>query len=596
VPNGITQLLKAKCEEVFGTDLRSLAALRVGVSILILFDLAQRAGDLVAHYTDFGTVPRIAIIEQLVSRWYVSLHLISGVWQVQALLFIIAGLFGLAMLVGYRTTLVTIGSWIFLTSLQTRNPIVGHGGDMFLRVVLFWAMFLPWGSCYSVDSAWNLSYTKNPRNFLSWGTVAYVMQIVFVYWFTFILKSGREWWSEGSAIYYALSIDYYATSIGQFLLQFPWLMQMTTYGVLWFEALGPLLLLSPLWTGPSRSAAILGFWMLHFGILLTLALGLFPLIGIVSMLFFLPSFLWDRLAAYLDKKTRGELAIYYDQDCGFCWRSVRLMKTFLLLGEAELIPAQNDATVETEMRRHNSWVIVDAAGTRHFGFDAAPVIADASPLLWPLSAFMKLSSVRWLGNSFYRFVSLHRKNSCNINSSMAERSAPNFRLSWMSNLGIVILMVYVTVWNLTTIPNLGIRMSERGRFIGYILRLDQIWNMFAPFPAKDDGWYVMPGRLNGGRIVDVFRGGKEIDWEKPDFLSQTHKNQRWRRYMEQVRKHRSFLPYYAQYLCRDWNRRHSAGEALIELEIFYVLEWTLPNYEYSIPMKQPVLKHQCAAE
>jgi hypothetical protein len=112
VPNGITQLLKAKCEELFGADFRSLAALRVGVSILILFDLAQRAGDLVAHYTDFGTVPRIAIIEQLASRWFVSLHLISGVWQVQALLFFIAGLFGLAMLVGYRTTLVTIGSWI----------------------------------------------------------------------------------------------------------------------------------------------------------------------------------------------------------------------------------------------------------------------------------------------------------------------------------------------------------------------------------------------------------------------------------------------------------------------------------------------------
>jgi hypothetical protein len=66
--------------------------------------------------------------------------------------------------------------------------------------------------------------------------------------------------------------------------------------------------------------------------------------------------------------------------------------------------------------------------------------------------------------------------------------------------------------------------------------------------------------------------------------------------MEQVRKHRSFLLYYAQYLCRDWNRRHSAAEALMELEIFYVLEWTLPNYGYSIPMKQSVLKHQCAAE
>jgi len=72
---------------VFGSDLRALAALRIGCALLIIFDLLERSTDLVAHYTDYGVAPRSLVIENLSSRWYISLHLMSGVWQLQALLF-----------------------------------------------------------------------------------------------------------------------------------------------------------------------------------------------------------------------------------------------------------------------------------------------------------------------------------------------------------------------------------------------------------------------------------------------------------------------------------------------------------------------------
>src|SRR5262245_23063066 len=268
--------IRGKLEELFGADLRSLAVLRIGLGLLILVDLAQRATDLTAHYTDFGLLPRADLLLVSPSRWLVSLHLVSGVWQAQALLFAVAGICALALLVGYRTRLATIASWLLFTSLNTRNPMVVLGADVLLRVVLFWAMFLPLGARYSVDRAW-LGATNGSRpRVLSAATVAYLLQIVLVYWFTALRKSDPEWRSAGTALYYALSLDHLTTPLGHALLQFPALLTALTHGVLWLEFLGPLLLFIPFWTGPIRIAVVLAFVLMHAGIALTLRIGFFP--------------------------------------------------------------------------------------------------------------------------------------------------------------------------------------------------------------------------------------------------------------------------------------------------------------------------------
>ncbi len=146
---------REKFAELFGVDLRSLAALRVAMAMLIIIDLIRRSRDLVAHYTDFGVLPRTALIEEY-SRWRISLHLANGTWEFQALLFTIAGIFAVALLLGYRTRVVTIASWFMLASLHARNPLLLDGGDVLLRVTLFWAIFLPWGACWSIDRALRL--------------------------------------------------------------------------------------------------------------------------------------------------------------------------------------------------------------------------------------------------------------------------------------------------------------------------------------------------------------------------------------------------------------------------------------------------------
>ena len=51
-----------KAVELFGADLRSLAAFRVVLASLVLVDLATRATDFYAHYTDTGILPRTVLL------------------------------------------------------------------------------------------------------------------------------------------------------------------------------------------------------------------------------------------------------------------------------------------------------------------------------------------------------------------------------------------------------------------------------------------------------------------------------------------------------------------------------------------------------
>ena len=577
---------------VFGSDLRSMAALRVGCALIVLLDLVQRSSDLVAHYTDYGIAPRALVIEHT-NRWSVSLHQISGIWQWQAVLFIVAALAALALLVGYRTRIASVITWAFFVSVVTRNPYVGYSADVLLRLTLFWGMFLPWGAVYSVDAAWH-DKPSPPTQYLSLGTSAYVLQIVSVYLFSVMLKSGKEWWSEGSAIYYALNIDYLATPIGKALREGPYsMLRLMTWSVLVVEIVAPLMLLLPIRKAAVRFGAVLGIVALHLGISSVLFVGIFPLIGITGMMFFLPGEFWNYLEQKIARAARADIKIYYDDDCGFCVRTVRIVKMFFLLPRVETAAAQSTPEIDMEMRQNNSWVVVDGRGERHFGYDGVVIVAGASPVLRLLLPLLGLKVVRWCGELLYRYIAKHRRVSCELapRHGTGFDVMPSFR--FLCDAMLAILIVYVLVLNLSTIRRFGVRLPNPWHEMGISAGLDQSWNMFAPFPAKDDGWYVIPGKLRNGMTVDLYRAGKPLSFTKPSFGSLEFKNHRWVKFLENLRNRPFLQPGYARYLCRDWNRRHRRGETLDELEIIYVLEFTQPAPEYSPIEKQSKYKFKC---
>lgn len=589
---------ETKLEELFGADLRSLAALRIGTASLVLWDLFQRSQDLVAHYTDFGVLPRTAAFDALYSRWMLSLHFMNGTWEFQALLVLIAAVFAFALLVGYKTRLATIISWILLISLDARNVLLAQGADTLLRLVLFWAIFLPWGARVSVDSGVNPLWKKVPYQCLTWGTFAYQMQIVFMYWFSALFKKAPEWRTEGTAIYYTLSIDSLTSSVGQYLLQFPDVMKGLTHTVFWFEIIGPALLFFPVFTGLIRTLVSFCFIVMQIGFGLCLVLGLFPWISAVCMIAFLPSWFWEKVVNSL-RRAESQVKIYYDQDCGFCFRSVAVIQTFFLLRENQLLPARSDPLIEADMKKINSWVVVDSRGVRHFSFRGILVLMNASSLLWPFHSLLRAPAIARLGEKAYRFVSRHRNTVCRTNLRDSTSYVPGLKLSPLANALVIALLAYVFLWNWQGIPgNEHYRLlSERMRVVGYILRLDQSWNMFAPYPTKEDGWFVVVGRLNYGGLVDLFgnENGKDVSWEKPALVSSTYKNQHWWRYMRWlwVQRQSSHPTNYARYLCRRWNSNHARFERLDELAIFFIFELTLPDYQHFEPRRTLISRHKC---
>jgi hypothetical protein len=165
-------------------------------------------------------------------------------------------------------------------------------------------MFLPWGKCFSLDSA--RRNTPVPKGaFFGMASIAYTLQIFLFYFFSGMLKTGAAWRIDGSAIYDTLQIDQLVTHFGHTLLAFPSLLIWLTFATVFIETWGALALLCPWYNGQIRTAALLLFACLQLGINSSLHLGLFGIISIVVTLGLLPPWFWEKCITPLRKRIYG---------------------------------------------------------------------------------------------------------------------------------------------------------------------------------------------------------------------------------------------------------------------------------------------------
>lgn len=303
--------IKYQILNIFYFDNRSLALTRIFLALCVLADIFIRLTDLEAHYTDFGVLPRVALLELGWEEWFISMHLLSGNYYIQLFIFMIAAFFAFAMLIGLRTTLSTAVTWFLLISLHNRNPLVLQGGDVLLRCLLFWGMFTPWGNKFSVDS-FRSAKEKNTieDKTFSIGAFAFLVQISVMYICTALLKTGDEWVRDYSAIYFALSLDQFRILLGNLLYSYPVLMKSLTFITYWTELLGPILFFIPVRTGYFRFAGFILFSVLQTGLFLTMRVGLFPVIAISSLLIIVPTGFWERTVKLEEKIESIFLTIY----------------------------------------------------------------------------------------------------------------------------------------------------------------------------------------------------------------------------------------------------------------------------------------------
>jgi uncharacterized membrane protein YphA (DoxX/SURF4 family) len=353
--------------------------------------------------------------------------------------------------------------------MQNRNPFILQGGDELLRIILFWGVFLPWGERYSVQKT-----STYPNSYFSLANVGYLFLIASVYIFSALLKTSAEWHSDGTALYYALSLDQMRLPFGTLLYQFPNLLTFLTHVVYYIELLAPLLLILPFVPSKARVIGILSIALLHIGFFLSLYVGLFYIIGIVSLLGLLPSNCID-------------------------W----FERTFY---------KNNVKLIETDTNQQRSTIISD--------------------ILFTLK-------------------------------------------TWF----VVFVICYCLMLNLGNVKAFPYVMESYLAKYGTMLRLEQNWGMFAPTILKDDGWFVYSGYTTNGKFIDIKHNIDSVSYHKPKHIVTEYESDRWRKYGENYvfNNNNHIRPFYCKYLINKWNKEHP-DKHIIDLSIFYMKEYSLPNY------------------
>jgi hypothetical protein len=290
----------------------SMAFFRIAIASTVLLDLGNRIIDLSAHYTDVGILPSSILLSRHWNEYHFSFHLISGhiFWQMS--LMVVAAVVASLMAIGYKTRLMTALSWLLLISLQNRNPLILQGGDVFLRAVMFWAMFLPIGMKLSVDSYIPPHLINNPmvtssltfkrRWFHLIPELCMMLQISYVYVFAGIIKWFEPSWQAGEGLFYALHTDQFTTRLALWLQTLDLPLKVANDCVIYGEIFLPLLMFVPYKNRWFRLATVFSLWGLHLGIALILKVGIFSLVGVAASLIIVPDVFWNNIPARLYRK------------------------------------------------------------------------------------------------------------------------------------------------------------------------------------------------------------------------------------------------------------------------------------------------------
>lgn len=587
-----------------GFDYRSLGLYRILMGIIVMADVVYRIPDLVNFYTDAGLVPRSIFMSEMGMPWSMSFHFANGSIGFAATMFAIHFLFGLMLMVGYKSRWAMIGAFVMTVSVHNRNWLVNNGGDDILRAILFISIFLPLNRRFSIDSA--LRRDKEPTgdvHISTWGWM-YFLQVFVIYYVSYLLKNHPMWRTDFTAVYFASRLDIFSSDFGFWLRQFPTFAKLSTIFTIYVEFLGPLLLVFSFVFGRfwwiARLVVIGLFWALHGGIIATMLIGVFPFTCLVMWIIFLPTPFWDKLGAYYEKLGFNKLTIYFDGECRFCEKMVLIIREFFLFSDVKVQPTQSDPKINESMLKENSWVVVNGDGTRFFHFAAMLEVMRHSPVLkWFVPVFsLKIFFVPFTG--VYKWVANHRQLLSRYSQYIEFKPARKdiTWLNWVYQISGAFFFVTLLMWNVGTIKRWEIQVPFFQNVTRWI-HLYQEWNMFAPFPKMDNVWVEIPAELGNGQEIELLTGDKDIYSVKDKVFPKIVPNEHWRKFFLNVSERTDYARYYGGYLCREWNDRgiqKVPDTTLRKFEIIVYSQPNLPNDEKGGISRKLSWKHWCFDE
>ncbi len=330
-------------------------------------------------------------------------------------------------------------------------------------------------------------------------------------------------------------------------------------------------------------------------------LGYFTWAGATLWLAWLPAIFWERLNARVATPERMGLRVYYDSDCGFCRKTARILRSLLLAPDTYVAPGDVDPEIQDAIDREDSLVVDTHDGRRHFREDALRELFGASPVVgWIARPLLGFGPFARIAGWKYAWVARNRRVLSKATAKMRYRPSPVHPESAVVRkllaVFLVVTMGYVLMWNLRTTDFKRWRKTFPTSLNVYanVLGIEQYWNLFAPYPIKDDGWYVIPGVFRNGEVRDLYWDRSPVSWLKPPLGQPFYKNQRWSKYMmnlwkKKFRKHRLN---YGRYLCRQVNEGLPYKDRLLRLQIYFMRERTLDVGEER-PKPVRIWRHFC---
>lgn len=595
--------LLTNLKKSFSFDDRSLALYRFLIGLIVMADVIYRWEDLSNFYIDTGLIPRATFVSEMSMPWSFSFHLANGSYLFAVVMFSIHLIIGLMLVFGYKTRWAMIGAYIMTVSVHNRNWLVNNGGDDVLRAILFFSIFLPLNRCFSIDSA--LQKEKNEtKDFFSTWVFTFFLQVFAIYFVSYILKDSDIWRKNFTAVFFSSRLDIFATPFGIWMRDFPAIGTVITFFSIYLEWLGPLLLFGAFLFGRFwwmlRLLIVVLFIGFHFGIFLTMNIGLFTFICESMWTLFLPGPMWDRIADYFKRKNYHKVSIYYDADCGFCQKGVRIIREFLLFREVSISPGQDNLSIYKDMEKNHSWVIVNEKGQRFFHYSAFLELLRHSPIGRPFLFFFGSKPVSFIGGKIYHWVS-HNRSLMGKMSQFLTYNEPKKEIKtvrWVLEAAGAFMFVTLFMWNLTTIKKYNIK-APAFQTITRWLHLYQEWNMFAPYPKMDNIWVEIPATLSDGTEIELLTGDRDIFSIKDQKFYKTIANEHWRKFYLNMSDRHDYAKYYGGFLCRKWNDRNEKwvpNTTLRKMEIIVFSQPNLPDGDKGGISRKLSWRHWCFDE
>ncbi|HVV51318.1 MAG TPA: DCC1-like thiol-disulfide oxidoreductase family protein [Polyangia bacterium] len=556
-PSGWRRATRFFVDRYMTIDARSVGLGRIVVAIVLLADLVRRIPVLDLFYTNDGLLPNHTLLWRPPTQWMFSFFFMASLRDEAILCFALCGFVYLALLVGWRTTLMRFLAPVCLIGLHARVTLVENGGDWTLCELIVWASLLPLGRRFSVDAVraslrrrrettaaelgdraamrpWPtdpLETGEGPNRVVSLAAFTILLQLAISYFFNAVQKGGPTW-REGTAVHYVLYQNRMITWFGVWMRGHMTLglSRVLSYAALATESTLPILILSPIFRTWTRRAAVLAVIGLHLGFQCFINLGIFSWAMVGYTPFLLTAAEWA-LFVRLAARSRRRVTVYFDAGCGVCFQLARVcarldvFERLRLLSSAD-VPADAEG-LEPELLSRTI-VAVDERGRRTTRADAVAAVLRALPLglLWSLP--LRIPGLRALaGWGYDRFA--RRRQTISIWLGLAACGVPGAApppraalppprapvVDWLAR-GAAILREGVTLAMLITLVNEALvinqvvpkvlKFDEPGwvkRLVAYP-RFIQAWSMFASDAPTTDESMVVDAVTADGRHVDPY--------------------------------------------------------------------------------------------